>query len=62
MREKTFIQKFYLYLNLTKPAERLYLTYARVDGEGKALRASYLVRTVLRLYRDLAVTEPVQRA
>ncbi len=62
VREKTFIQKFYLYLNLTKPAERLYLTYARVDGEGKALRASYLVRTVLRLYRDLAVTEPEEES
>ncbi len=57
VRQKTFIQKFYLYLNLTKPKEKLYLTYARVDGEGKALRASYLVRTVLKLYNNLAVTE-----
>ncbi len=57
VREKTFIQRFYLYLNLTKPAQKLYLSYARVDGEGKALRPSYLIRAVLRLYDNLAVRE-----
>ena len=33
-REKTFIQHYYLYLNLTKPSERLYISYARVNAEG----------------------------
>ena len=56
-REKTFIQKFYLYLNLTKPSDRLYLSYARVDGAGKAMRCSYLIHTVLRLYENLSVRE-----
>lgn len=57
VREKTFIQKFYLYLNLTKPSDCLYLSYARVDGEGKALRSSYLIRTVLNMYENLSVRE-----
>ncbi len=57
VREKTFIQKFYLYLNLTKPSEKLYLSYARVDGEGKAMRSSYLVHTILKLYENLSVHE-----
>lgn len=57
VREKTFIQKFYLYLNLTKPSDRLYLSYARVDGEGKALRSSYLIRTILNMYENLSVCE-----
>lgn len=26
-RERVFIQKFYLYLNLTKPSEHLYVTF-----------------------------------
>lgn len=56
-REKTFIQKFYLYLNLTKPSEKLYLTYARVDGSGNAMRSSYLVHSILRLYENLSVRE-----
>ncbi len=41
-RERAFIQKFYLYLNMTKPKEHLILSYSRVDSEGKAIRPSYL--------------------
>ena len=60
-REQTFIQKFYLYLNLTKPSRRLYLSYARVDGEGKARRSSYLIHTILKLYENLSVEEVSER-
>ena len=56
-REQAFIQKFYLYLNMTKPSYQLYLTYSRVDNEGKALRPSYLVRTILRMFPDMQVQE-----
>ncbi len=49
-RERSFIQKFYLYLNLTKPSERLYLTWFRVDQEGKERRRSYLVETIRRMF------------
>ena len=56
-REQAFIQKFYLYLNMTKPSHQLYLTYSRVDSEGKALRPSYLVRTILRMFPDMQVQE-----
>lgn len=57
VREKTFMQRFYLYLNLTKPREKLYLSYARVDGEGKAMRSSYLIHTILKMYENLTVCE-----
>ncbi len=56
-REQAFIQRFYLYRNLTKPSERLYLSYARVDHEGKAIRPSYLISTVLKMFPDLVVRE-----
>lgn len=56
-REQAFIQKFYLYLNMTKPSHQLYLTYSRVDNEGKALRPSYLIRTILRMFPDMQVQE-----
>lgn len=62
VREQSFIQRFYLYLNLTKPKEKLYLSYARVDGEGKALRPSYLIHTVLKLYDGLFVREIEEEA
>ncbi|MCI8875858.1 MAG: helicase-exonuclease AddAB subunit AddB [Lachnospiraceae bacterium] len=54
-REQTFIQKFYLYLNLTKPSEKLYLSYARVNGEGKAMRSSYLIHTITKMFENLSV-------
>ncbi len=56
-REQAFIQRFYLYLNMTKPSHQLYLTYSRVDSEGKALRPSYLVRNILRMFPDIQVQE-----
>lgn len=57
VREKTFIQKFYLYLNLTKPSEKLYLSYARVNGEGKSMQSSYLIHAIVKLFDRLSVNE-----
>lgn len=56
-REKVFIQKFYLYLNMTKPSHRLYVTFAKVNSDGKALRRSYLIGTLLKLFPGLTVAE-----
>lgn len=59
-REKVFIQKFYLYLNMTKPSDRLYLTFSKVNAEGKALRPSYLITTLQKLFPLLQVREMPQ--
>jgi ATP-dependent helicase/nuclease subunit B len=56
-REQAFIQKFYLYLNMTKPSDKLYLSYSRMDSEGKTLRPSYLIRTILQMFPDMKVQE-----
>lgn len=52
-KENAYIQKFYLYLNMTKPSERLYLSYGRNTQEGEAIRPSYLVHTVEKLFPSL---------
>lgn len=49
-RERSFIQKFYLYLNLTKPSKRLYITWFRVSQEGKETRKSYLVGMIQKMF------------
>lgn len=49
-RENIFIQRFYLYQNLTKPADRLILTYSHTSASGKALRPSYLINTIKDMY------------
>ena len=52
-REQAFIQRFYLYRNLTKPSGHIYLSYSRMDSDGKALRPSYLVNVIGRLFPEL---------
>ena len=54
-RENSYIQRFYLYLGLTKPSEKLYLSYCQSSSQGAALRPSYLVGTLRRLFPELKV-------
>lgn len=56
-REQVFLQKFYLYLNMTKPSEALYLTYARMDSLGSAQKPSYLVGTICQMFPSVEVRE-----
>ncbi len=57
-RQQMFIQRFYLYLNLTKPSERLYLSYAKVSSGGKSQRPSYLIDTVRKLFPWMQIQQP----
>ena len=59
-KEKTYIQKFYLYLILTKPSNQVYLTYSKSSGDGKAIRPSYLVSDLMKLFEHLRVQEVSQ--
>lgn len=52
-RERSFIQKFYLYLNLTKPAEKLYMTWFRVSQDGKETRKSYLTGIIRKMFPEI---------
>ena len=56
-REKVFIQRFYLYLNVTKPSDFLYVTFSKVNADGKALRRSYFVGTLLKMFPEKTVEE-----
>ncbi len=56
-RENSYIQRFYLYQNLTKPKEHLYLSWCLGSSDGAVARPSYLVSTVRRMFPDMPVTE-----
>lgn len=56
-REEVFLQRFYLYLNLTKPADRLYISYSRMNTDGKAAEPSYLIGVLINLFSSLTVEE-----
>lgn len=61
-RQQMYIQRLYLYLNMTKPSQRLYLSYAKVNSDGKGIRPSYLIDTVRKLFLQLAVEYPQNRS
>ena len=60
-REKLYSQKFYLYMNLTKPTEHLFLSWSKVSGDGKTLRPAYLVQDIRRLFPALHPVDEEKR-
>ena len=54
-RQQMFIQRLYLYMNMTKPSERLYLSFSRVSAQGKSIRPSYLIDMMQKLFPDLEI-------
>lgn len=57
-RQQMYIQRLYLYMNLTKPSEKLYLSYARVSSEGKSIRPSYLIDMIEKLFPEILIQKP----
>ncbi len=60
-KEKTYIQKFYLYMNLTKPKESLFLSYAKGSSDGKSLRPAYLIQELKKMFPKLTVKDEDKR-
>lgn len=56
-KEKAYVQKFYLYLNLTKPSEKLDIYYSKVSADGKSVRPSYLIQELQKLFPKLKVRD-----
>lgn len=59
-KEKIYTQKFYLYMNLTKPTEYLFLSYSKVSLSGSGLRPAYLIGEMKRVFPRLTVQEEDQ--
>ena len=57
-RQQMYIQRLYLYMNLTKPSEYLYLSYCKVSSEGKSMRPAYLIDTMHQLFPGLVTEKP----
>ena len=61
-RQQMYIQRLYLYLNMTKPSHRLYLSYSKINSAGKSIRPAYLIDTVKRMFPHLEVQHPQNRS
>lgn len=57
-RQQMYIQRLYLYMNLTKPTDKLFLSYAELSGDGKSQSPAYLIPKLLSMYEGLTVTRP----
>ena len=54
-RQTAYLTEFYLYLNLTKPQNKLYLYYSKLDVSGKSIRASYLLGKIGKIFPKLKI-------
>ena len=57
-REQMYLQRLYLYMNMTKPSDSLYLSFARTTPEGTTLHPSYLIRMIRKLFPGCTVKHP----
>ncbi len=51
----SFIEQFYLYLNMTKPSHKLYISYTVMNNENEQLRPSYIVGRINNLFPKLKI-------
>ena len=56
-RERAFMQRFYLYLLLTKPMDRLVITYPSTSSSGDAQGASYLLGVIQKLFPACRISD-----
>ena len=54
-REQMYIQRLYLYLNMTKATDMLCLSYARVSMDGQSIRPSILISSLQEMFPRLRV-------
>lgn len=56
-KEKGYQEQFYLYLMLTKPKEKLFLSYHKLTSDNKAVRPSYLISRICAIFPKLREEE-----
>lgn len=60
-RQQMYLQKLYLYINMTKPTDTLYLSMARTAPEGTALHPSYLIQMIRKMFPEASIEHPQLR-
>lgn len=60
-RQQMYIQRLYLYMNMTKPSDLLVLSFSRMSGEGTAMRPAYLIGQIRKLFPSLETECPQER-
>lgn len=56
-RESMYIQKFYLYMNLTKPSQCLQLSFTKTNNQGQAHGPAYLIASICKMFPHIKIEE-----
>lgn len=56
-RMQSYTQRLYLYMAMTKPSEKLFISYCRVGDDGDAIAPSYLIGEITGMYPDIKVSD-----
>lgn len=61
VRENSFIQRFYLYLSVTRPTDKIIVTYSDCSSDGSPIRPSYLVDILKDLFNGNEIEKSINR-
>ena len=56
-RDNIFKQRVYLYSLFAKPSKKLCLSFSKTDASGKAMRKSYIIGALQKIFADLKIIE-----
>lgn len=54
-RQQVYTEQFYLYLNLTKPAKHLYITYCDSNRDGSVNEPAYIISRIKKIFPTLSI-------
>ena len=55
-KESAYMEQFYLYLTVSKPTDRLYVSYRMMEAAGNNNRPSYFIERILRIFPKLKIS------
>lgn len=56
-KQDSYTERFYIYAMMTKPTDRLYVSFAKKDSSGRSLRTSSLLERLYKLFPSMVVTD-----
>ncbi|MDF2941418.1 MAG: addB [Herbinix sp.] len=56
-RQLAFTEQFYIYLNMTKPKDKLYIIYHKLNDEGKSVNPSFLIGKLKQLFPGIIIRD-----
>lgn len=56
-RQQAYTEQFYIYLNMTKPKDKLYITYHKLNEDGKSINPSFLISKIRQLLPQVIITD-----